>query len=148
MHAYTQMFKCSNAQVRHNMAIDQVGTSLLMMMNIFQNQKSSSCKCSTVQCPLLHRCSPDITTSALCLTLDSDNYQDTKTLLIFPVCALSYFVNTSRGGTSNVYFYRWDVLVEILEAQKLRISRLGIQLEKVSGVRLKKGMNLNYVMPL
>ena len=32
--------------------------------------------------------------------------------------------------------------MEILEAQKLRISRLGIQLEKVSGVRLKKGMNI------
>ena len=59
---------------------------------------------ASVQCPQLHRCAPAITTSALYLTLDSDNYQDTKTLLIFPVCALSYFVNTSRVGTSNVYF--------------------------------------------
>ena len=32
--------------------------------------------------------------------------------------------------------------MEILEAQKLRISRLGVQLEKVTGLRSKKGEEL------
>ena len=53
-------------------------------------------------------------------------------------CLLSYFVK-NISCTLNVYFNRWDVLLEILEAQKLRISRLGVQLEKVTGLRTKKG---------
>ena len=63
-----------------------------------------------------------------------------------PSCLLYYFVNTINY-TSTVYSYRWDVLIEILGAQKQRISRLGVELKHVNGAgnKNKKGETESWI---
>ena len=63
-----------------------------------------------------------------------------------PRCLLYYFVNTINY-TSTVYSYRWDVLIEILGAQKQRISRLGVELKHVNGAgnKNKKGETESWI---
>ena len=55
------------------------------------------------------------------------------------------FLDRLQWSWSSVHCYRWDILIEILEAQKQRISSLGIEFKSVARTevdkqgRIKKG---------
>ena len=58
-----------------------------------------------------------------------------------PACLFTLLFCKHNQFYLQCLLYRWDVLVEILGAQKQRISRLGVELkhEKGAGNKLSKG---------